>query len=205
MRQAVREEAHRGVPVDERVMHLHVHCKPPSLEALNKMDLPGRVAKIDGPLVLGRHDDAELALIARRRQGDATDVSIEVHFGIFDPRLERVQEDIRGGELHVPGPLDGRGRADLVDEPAHEVGRRVRGRRKGQQRSDVHHGLGRLHVEEHPVARREALLAHWPILRGPGLKLEGPLGWLGSTGRRALEAALFPCFSRGVPISLGAA
>jgi hypothetical protein len=89
-REAPREEAHRRVAVDEGVVDLRVHREPPPLQALNKVELPRRAPEVDGLLVKALHEDAKLALIARRRERGAADVDLEIQVGFFDPRLKGV-------------------------------------------------------------------------------------------------------------------
>ena len=59
------EQAHPGVAVDERVVDLEVDGDAPLLEALDEVRLPRRPVEIERRSVQARHEDAELALVAR--------------------------------------------------------------------------------------------------------------------------------------------
>ena len=67
-------------------MHLEVHRDAPALEALDQMHLPRRAVEIDFVAVEARDEDAELALVARRGEGRAAHVVVEVEVLVLNPR-----------------------------------------------------------------------------------------------------------------------
>src|SRR6185436_17422811 len=135
-----------------------------ALEALDQVHLPRRAVEVDVVAVQPRDQDAELALVAGRRQRRPPHVVLEIDAPVLDPRLQRVAQEVRRAEPQVPRRVHRDAGADLVHQRAHVVPRRVARRRERHHARDVHHHLARLSVQEHRVARRQVLAAHVPML-----------------------------------------
>ena len=166
-------------------MHLGVEREPTTLEPLDDVELPRRPGEVELMAVQPRDQNAELALVARTGQRGATHVVVEVEVLVLDPRLERVAQQERVGQLHVPRSLD-RFLARLVEDVA-QVGRSRVGRwRERHQRGHVHHRLGCLGPQEHRVLRRDAPLGgHGLILpHASGLRARTPVVGVSSPSRR---------------------
>jgi hypothetical protein len=147
-REAPHEDAHAREPIDERVVDLEVDRDPPALEPFDEVHLPGGTVEVEWVAVEARDENAELALVAGRRQGGAAHVVLEVEGLVLDPALQRAREKVRVAELEVPRRVDRRLAPQFVHELPLEVARPVLGRRERHERADVHHGFARLAREE---------------------------------------------------------
>ena len=72
--------------------------------------------KIERRTMQARHEDAQLAFVARRRQRAAPHVVIELEVLVLHPRLHRAREQIGMLQLQDPRPLHLRITRELVTE-----------------------------------------------------------------------------------------
>ena len=165
-------------PVDGGVVDLgQLGDQPAVVDPFDHVELPQRLAPVEGPGLDAADHLAELFGSAGRRHGVMADVEVDVEVGVLDP-VRQVQP-----ERHLDQPAPERG--ELVDALEDQLlGRfqpraaRCAARVVQVERRDVAEHAGRLHVEEAGVDPRQLL--HGGMLR----RLRGG-GWRESGARRA--------------------
>ena len=120
----------------------------------------GRAVEVDRDRMQARHQDAELTLVAGRRQRRPPHVVIELDL-VLHPCLQRVLQEVGRTQAQVPRRVHRDLAAKLVGDLAQERGRRIGRQREREHAADVHHRLARLGREEHGVHHRQILGGHF--------------------------------------------
>jgi hypothetical protein len=156
----VREESRHRDAVGDRVVDLPHGGHPPACEPVEEPELPERPPPVERHAREEPDDLVHLARAARRRDGRAADVVVEVERRIFDP--ERMVEAERN--LHEPPPERRQEVHARAEVRLHALDRVVDAGRGAEHRDldRVHVERRRLHVEEARVDACESLHSQPP-------------------------------------------